>query len=212
MNHEALDGLRNEVTWRRLSGDPFDGPSSPRMARLRNLALDQVESDLVSFLDDDNYVEPDHFASLEAQLVGAAAYSWRRIEDRDGYPFDGSWYPWHPNSNRSAELHRWCLDAGVFDLGSDIVRDGPVDSADPRNVATVDMNEWLFRTSVLRSIGFAFDFSPDEIANQVGEDDKLLAGVLDAGLSITCTRRPTVRYRLGGVSNHAAARDRQSQP
>ena len=202
-NHPALAEVAARVEWMRIPGAPFVGDPSSRMSRLRQWALDAVEEESIAFLDDDNAIEPDHFARLGRCLDRDvdAVYSWRRLELPNGSSFDGTWYPWHPNPERARSLHAWCVRAGVLSLGSDVVRDGPVDDPSPENVATVDMNEWLFRTRVLKRIGFECSFSPDEVANQVGEDDKLLARLRAAGIRLRCSHAPTVVYRLGGVSN-----------
>jgi glycosyltransferase involved in cell wall biosynthesis len=206
--HPLLAALVDAVDWVSISSEPFVGNSSVRMARLRQRALNSVKEEFVAFLDDDNAITPDHFARLHACIeAGAdAAYSWRRLELPDGRPFDGSWYPWHPDPDRSATLHAWCVASGMIVPGSDVVRDGPIDNPHADNVATVDMNEWLFRTQALRRVGFECQFTPDEIANQVGEDDKLLARVRATGMRLGCSNSPTVLYRLGGVSNRLPPR------
>ncbi len=201
--HPVLAEVAGDVDWITIPSEPFVGDSSPRMARLRHWALRSVGEELVAFLDDDNAITTDHFACLFACLEAGvdAAYSWRRLENPDGTPFDGSRYPWHPDPLRAAQLHAWCVAAEVMEPGSDVVRDGPVDDPHADNVATVDMNEWLFRTQALRQLGFECRFTAYEVANQVGEDDKLLALIRTAGLELRSSEAPTVLYRLGGVSN-----------
>lgn len=192
------------VEWVPLGGTPHQGPSSARMASLRQAAIGLVAEPLVCFLDDDNAFEPGHLASLAGLIESAeldAAHSWRRLFHSDGTPFDGSYFPWHPDPRVAGELHAWCVSQGILEPGSDVVRDGPREDRDCRNVATVDMNEWLFRTEVLRAVGFGTSFTEAEAANQVGEDDKLLARLRAAGVRFGCSRQPTVRYQLGGVSN-----------
>ncbi|AUX34179.1 MULTISPECIES: glycosyltransferase [Sorangium] len=200
----ALDGLKDRVQWVPLETRAYEGHSSPRMAALRQLALGYVQETYVGFLDDDNTLAPEHIANLVRMIENqnlSAAHSWRELSHPDGTPFDGSFYPWHADPAVARDLHAWCVENGVMIPGSAVVRDGVREGDDPRNVATVDMNEWLFETEALRAIGFETAFTDLEVANQVGEDDKLLRRVRRAGLRFACSEMPTVRYRLGGVSN-----------
>jgi len=206
--HPALDPYRQAVEWVPLPAEPRIGHASPRMARRRQAALLRVEDEMICFLDDDNWYVPGHLASLCGLLLQRnlpAAHSWRRLVYRDGTPFEGDYFPWHPDPEIAAQLHAWCLAHGVLEAGSPVMKDGPRDSRDWRNVATVDMNEWLFRTAAIRAIGFEIEFSADELANQVGEDDKLLRRIEAAGWPIVSSDRATVIYQLGGVSNPASA-------
>jgi hypothetical protein len=207
--HPLLRDYRDAAEWVPLLRQPQIGHASPRMAKLRQAALQRIETEMVCFLDDDNYYAPSHLASLSTLLLRrdlSAVHSWRTLVYPDGTPFDGRSFPWHPDTGVARELQEWCVAHGVFEVDSPIVKDGLRDSGDWRNVATVDMNEWLFRTGALRALGFETDFTTDELANQVGEDDKLLRRIRAAGWKIASTDRATVIYQLGGVSNRAAAR------
>ena len=198
------------VVWQPLEGCEYAGHTSQKMAMLRQRALATTSEEFVCFLDDDNEHEPGHLMSLIRCIEGRnldAAFSWRHLVYPDGAAYDGTYYPWHPDPSRAKDLHRWCVEKGMITPGSSVCRDGPVDDDDERNVSTVDMNEWLFRTSSLRRIGFDFNFTTHELANQVGEDDKLFARVRREGLSIACTGLATVRYTLGGVSNPLPRKD-----
>lgn len=211
----ALNAWKDAVEWVDLAGEPCIGPSSPRMARLRQDALTTVREPYVCFLDDDNEYLPEHLASL-IELISAsgleAAHSWRVLLEPDGAPFDGLRYPWHHDPVIAKRLHAWCIQHGVIEPGSPVVRDMPIDDSNDSNVATVDMNEWLFRTDCIRRIGFETCFTPSEIADSVGEDDKLLARMLAASVRFGCSQRATVRYRLGGISNTAPSLERTVTP
>lgn len=200
--------LKDRVIWHELEGEAHQGASSPRMARLRGKSLEQVKEPLVCFLDDDNEFFPNHLASL-VHLIDAlgldAAHSWRLISNPDGTFFSGNYYPWHPDARTASRMYLWCVRHGVLTPGEAVMRDGRRGLGEPDCVATVDMNEWLFRTEILRGIGFDFSFSDEDVANCIGEDDKLFARVMETGLNFACTEMPTVHYRLGGVSNAPAS-------
>jgi hypothetical protein len=203
----ASHGLRpwsDRVAWMQIDHPPRDHRHTQRVARLRQPTLAAIAEPYVAYLDDDNEMLPGHLDSLHRLLHGSdldAAYSWRTLVYPDGSPYEGDFYPWHPNPARARELHRWCVAHGVIVPGDAVVYDGPRAGDEAENVATVDMNEWLFRTGSLRRLGFDRDFSDDDVANQIGEDDKLLQRALAAGMRIAPTRRPTIRYTLGGLSN-----------
>ncbi|QXH33889.1 glycosyltransferase [Pseudomonas muyukensis] len=202
--HPALEGWRERVVWQPLEGQPFQGASSQRMARLRAAALAQVEQPLVAFLDDDNALEPEHLQTLcqcleDPQLQ--AAHAWRQVLNPDGTPFPFTHYPWHDDPAVANRMYRWGLAHGVFSPGSPVMRDGVRGPEAPDNCATVDMNEWLFRTECLRNLGFDQRFSQREVDLRVGEDDKLFQRVREQGVKFACSERATVRYYLGGVSN-----------
>lgn len=188
-----------------LEGLPHQGPSSPRMAVLRNHSLSFVREKYVCFLDDDNEMEPGHLRSLIAVLEQeqvVAAYSWRTLLYADGSHFDGRSYPWHSNETEAYKRWKWCVEAGVMVQGKSIMYDGPVTVPDPMGLATVDMNEWLFLTDKLKQVGMNFDFSEKDRIDRVGEDDKLFARIRVLGLPIAGSGMATIRYYLGGVSNY----------
>jgi GT2 family glycosyltransferase len=205
MEDERLGFCRQRIEFIKLDGQPHHGSSSPRMATLRQFALPFVKERYVCFLDDDNEMEPEHLHSLlliiEQQDV-AAAYSWRTLLHTDGRYFDGRSYPWHSNEIEADKRWKWCVNAGVLVQGEPVMRDGPVTAADPMGLATVDMNEWLFKTAELKRVGMDFEFSEQDLLNRVGEDDKLFARIRLLGLPIAGSRRATIRYYLGGVSNY----------
>lgn len=194
----------HRVSWIHLDGRPGEGFASARMARLRQGILAQIHEPWVAYLDDDNLTEPGHYSGLIelAKRSGCAAvHSWRHLVEADGRPFDGMRYPWHPDPAIAMELWQWCRRHGVITPGSAVIRDGRISDPAPWNVSTVDMNEWLMSTDLLRSVGFDATFTAAEAAAQVGEDDKLLRRLEQAGITIACTRQPTIAYHLGGVSN-----------
>ena len=203
---ERLDFCKTRsVEFLPLEGLPHHGPSSPRMAVLRNHSLSFVREKYICFLDDDNEMEPGHLRSLihviEQQQV-AAAYSWRTLLYADGSYFDGRSYPWHSNETEAHKRWKWCVDAGVMIQGEPVMYDGPVTVPDPMGIATIDMNEWLFKTEELKRVGMNFHFSEKDETDRVGEDDKLFARIRVLGLPIAGSGMATIRYYLGGVSNY----------
>jgi hypothetical protein len=63
------------------------------------------------------------------------------------------------------------------------------------------MGAWLFEARLLRLLRFCRDRTREEVAGRLGEDDVVLEQMLRLGVPIACTRQPTLRYRLGGMSN-----------
>ncbi len=202
--HPFLAPWRDRVEWQSLPGKPFQGDSSARMARLRATAVAEVTQPLVGFLDDDNTLEPEHFQTL-CQLLSdpglEAAHAWRQVLNPDGSAFLFEHYPWHDDPVVAQKMHRWGVEQGVFTPGSPVMRDGVRGAECAESYATVDMNEWLFRTSCLQRLGFEDVFSQFEVDQRVGEDDKLFHRVRSQGVKFACSERATVRYYLGGVSN-----------
>ena len=203
-NDPHLTVWRDRVEWHTLEGVPFEGSSSPRVARLRDAAIRQVDEPLLCFLDDDNEFAPGHLASLYALLQQEeydAVHSWRTVLNMDGSPFPFSHYPWHNNAEIAGQMYAWCVDNGVIVPGDPVMRDGALDVDHDNSYATVDMNEWLFRTAPLCRVGFDSQFSTGDLRLRVGEDDKLYRRMLACGMRIASSKQPTVRYYLGGVSN-----------
>lgn len=202
---ERLDFCRPTTTFLPLEGIPHHGPSSPRMATLRQYSLSFVTEPYLCFLDDDNEMETDHLHTLLEiikQRKVFAAYSWRHLLHADGTAFNGRSYPWHSDTHEAHKRWQWCIAAGVMTAGESLMRDGPVSIDDPMRLATVDMNEWLFDAATLKKIGMNAQFSDTDIVNRVGEDDKLFARIRSLELPIAGSGLPTIRYYLGGVSNY----------
>ncbi len=199
-----LVGWADKVDWHKLDNEPFQGASSPRMASLRDAAIRRVSEPLVCFLDDDNEYAPDHIASLYGLIDRHgldAAHSWRKVMNADGSPFPFSHYPWHDDAAVGSEIYRWCVERGVIVPGDPVMRDGVRGQDEEDGYATVDMNEWLFRTEILCGIGFDSQFSREDLHMRTGEDDKLYRRLLAKNARFKSSERPTLLYYLGGVSN-----------
>ena len=177
-------------------------PTLQRITHLRRLALSFINADFVSFLDDDNFWEPQHLSSLMSAIFekcAAASHSWRTVQNVFGEAVPLHTFPWARTPIRRSRLFEEALSAGLMEDGSSLVRDSAL--RPDGTPGMVDMGCWLFSRSVVDSIAFQEAFSTDDIENIVGEDDKLLAELLAHGVPIACTRQATLRYTLGGMSN-----------
>lgn len=205
----AAAGLPRQLPVRRLTlgGSTGDDPVT-RVARLRNVALNWVDAPLIAFLDDDNTWEPDHLETLVdlMQSSGApAVHSWRRLVDIDGAPQVPNTFPWLRDPAAATARYALLRAAGVFSAGSDVVRDRaslPIGGIDH---GMVDLGEWLFKRRLFDLVRLDTTWSPEELRNTVGEDDKLLRRLRELLVPMACTGRPTLRYRLGGFTNADAA-------
>ena len=93
-------------------------------------------------------------------------------------------------------------EAGIYRRHTNIVADQVVPLHRERSM--VDTSEWLFSAALLRSIGFVADYSRGDWITCRTEDSKLLDRIVESGISVPSTRRPTLRYFLGGYSNNWA--------
>lgn len=177
----------------------FDGLS--RVARLRNLAVTNVESPFVAFLDDDNEWYPHHLAELVhcATRTGSrAVHSYRELYRADGSPFTDEATPWAPSEDGARSGWRTLVDEGIRAPYSHVMRD----SAYAGSASSVDTSEWLLSTTLAQDIGFVDDLqvgAEDYVA--VGEDDRFLQDLRARNVAVATTGLPTLRYYLGGFSN-----------
>ncbi|MEO3830326.1 glycosyltransferase family A protein [Actinomadura sp. B10D3] len=191
-----------EVLYSPRSASDHSGPG--RLARLRNLAVARATTDRIAFLDDDNEWEPEHIESLLslARATGSpAVHSERIVLHPDGSPWlDGTW-PWSRDPAESRRKYAFALACGVVTPGTPYMRD----RADPHRRTgawrDVDTNTWLFERDLLLAHPFLEEYTPQHETDFMGEDSVLLEELLDAGVAIACTKRPTLRYYLGGFSN-----------
>lgn len=192
------------LRWHFTTRRPGDRSGPPLLARLRNEAVRLAETPLVGFLDDDNLLAPHHLSSLMKclRMTGApAVHSQRRLVHQDGRPYLDQLSPWKRNvaeaEARYAELRRHC----VYVPRSNVIRDQvqPIDQ--PARIQMVDTSEWLFERSLLLRIPFTEDYDHEDWHNVTGEDNKLLASLVAAGVPIASSHLPTLRYALGGYSN-----------
>ncbi|WP_428963797.1 glycosyltransferase family 2 protein [Micromonospora fluostatini] len=188
----------------------------PRLSRLFNTGARLSTADWIAFLDDDNEFEPDHLSSLYAcaRGVGAeAVHSGRTIWCADGTPYTEEVWHTAPNRGEGERIFELMCARGVRIRGTNVL----LDRADPVLPATlrtstvmqpedpvllVDQSVWLIRRELLLRLPIPETFTEDDHAKNAAPDDKLLEVLLRDGVRLHTTGRPTVRYYLGGVSNH----------
>ncbi len=193
----TADGLRTIVQLYARTESDSDGPG--RVGRLRNVALGMVSDPYIAFLDDDNAWLPDHLESLWAtsrEQEGAIAYSWRRLLYADGSPYLKHEFPWARDPVLRRRIYKSLVTAGVFECGSNIVRDCP-----EAEFTWIDLGEWLLPTNLITEIGFADEFDEWDWFNITVEDRQLPEAFLARGVSLIPTQRATLLYYLGGYSN-----------
>jgi hypothetical protein len=199
------------VAWRFARRRPGDIPGPSVLGRLRNEAVRLAGTPLVAFLDDDNLLERHHFSSLlhcMRQTGCTAVHSQRRLLWPDGSPYLTQLSPWKRSvpaaRARYRELRRHC----VYVPWSDVVRDQVSPRTAPDRIQMVDTSEWLFTRERALATPFGERFSRDDWMNVVGEDNKLLAALVDGDVPVASSHLPTLHYVLGGFSNaHSAEKD-----
>ncbi|WBQ07610.1 glycosyltransferase family 2 protein [Kribbella sp. CA-293567] len=187
-----------------IARSPQEVSGPARLAKLRNVGAQLARADWICYLDDDNAWTPDHLHTLleTAQATGSpAVYSWQQVVHSNRAPYLEQRYPWARSDEEGRAMYRKLLARGVVTVGSNVYRDVADDQRAAGAVRMTDAGEWLLRTDLVRTLGFCEKYSDQELARLIGEDDKLLDSLIDAGVPIACSRRPTLIYRLGGFSN-----------
>jgi glycosyltransferase involved in cell wall biosynthesis len=188
-----------------VSGDVFSDASTLfRIASLRNLALSQVRTELVAFLDDDNQWSPKHLSSLYETMIeteSPAVHSWRILVDESNREAVVDSFPWLKDRTRAIQRLEILDKLGLMSKGTAIVRDRPEAIYNNIDYGMVDCGEWLFRRRIIERVQFKTDFSSTDEFDMIGEDDKLLLDLKERQVPIACTNMPTLFYTLGGMSN-----------
>lgn len=187
-----------EIVYASRGPSDVDGPD--RLARLRNLAVECAHNPLIAFLDDDNAWEPDHLGSLSATLARPGvdmAHTERQMLDDDGAPYVISEFPWSRNPAARQEIYRIYAELGIVTPGSNVFRDRL-----QMPYSCVDLGEWLLPRDFLTEHPFERTYSTEDWQEIVVEDAKLAEDIKTSGLAVESTRRPTLRYHLGGYSNN----------
>ncbi|MBN1468107.1 MAG: glycosyltransferase family 2 protein [Fusobacteriaceae bacterium] len=178
---------------KRMKGD-CSGPVL--LAKLRNYAVDMAETEWVSFLDDDNEFEVEHYQKLMEfadSKKAEAVHCFRKILYRNGKPFLEKYWPWDRDKNNAIERYKYFLSLGLIESGSNIFKDN--------QKIVVDTNVWLLKRSILLENRISSDFTTKDWEDNLAEDDKLLEGLRNNNIRIECSEEPTVLYYLGGYSN-----------
>ena len=201
---ESCSDLPRNFDFALLPREPLDRSGPARSAILRNACVRRLAVDWISFLDDDNEIEPDHLESLWrcAHATGCrAVHSWLHMFHSDGRPFLDEMDPWTRDPEAAREKFRRMVTLGVRSPGSNLFRD----RADPKGaenpVRTVDTSAWLLRRDLLLEAPVPEQYSDSDWETMTTEDDKLLAQLIERGEPTACSRRATLRYYLGGYSN-----------
>jgi hypothetical protein len=197
-------GAISSLRWayaRRKEGE-LGGPA--RVATLRTMGMSLAQSPWLAYLDDDNVLEPNHYATLLKCVMdhsAHAAHSWRTMWTRDGKPFPlQGRHPWCRATDVAEAMFKQYEAAGIYVYGSSIVRDQVIPYR--RDLSMVDTSEWIYRRSFLMELGFSSSYSRKDWELGRSEDNKLLDSIVEAGMAIPSTRLATLQYYLGGYSNN----------
>ncbi|MGH3690548.1 MAG: glycosyltransferase family 2 protein [Microbacterium sp.] len=172
------------------------------LARLRARAAADADAEFVSMLDDDNLFEDDHLTSLADAVavhdVGAA-HSWRSLWDDDDQPWlIGTEDPWVPDPRLSRISFERLAHEGVFETGTNVVRDRARYDV---GMGRVDTNEWFLTRELFLEYSRPTPPSPAERRLGLTEDALMTLRMVRAGVPIVTSGRATVRYFMGGYSN-----------
>lgn len=201
---ESTGNLPKNLVWHWVARKPCERSGPAREAKLRNYGVQVATARWVCFLDDDNEFEPNHIRSLVActeQSRCRAVHSHMQIFWRDGTPYLESRMPWKRDPEESKRIYAKLRARGVFQPGSNIMRDraDPWDHPDP--VRTVDTGEWLLERTLLLEYPFCEYYSDADLADMTTADDKLLRTLVKHKVRIACSELATLKYYLGGYSN-----------
>jgi glycosyltransferase involved in cell wall biosynthesis len=179
-----------------------------RLGALRNMGIAAASGDWIAQLDDDNEFETDHLSSLLECLAAnpgiEIAHSWRRLHSPDGSPYEilGE-NPWHPDPELKASSYARLVELGVFEPGSAVVRDAL--RAGGREFNGVDTSELLVSRAMHQRFPFPTEYSRWWRKLEWTEDYAWCVLLDRAKVPIVCSRKPTLRYFMGGYSNAAPA-------
>ncbi|PWK80684.1 GT2 family glycosyltransferase [Lentzea atacamensis] len=199
--------------WPRMVPRADDETTGPRrVATLRDIGASLVKTRWMAYLDDDDEWLPNHLHTLleTAERTSAqAVHSWQQTLNRDGTPFLGRYFPWKRGIEAARAEYDRLLGLGMLQEGSNVFRHRVDREEGLGHVRYVDGGEWLLDAEMARRIGFACDFTDEDRANMIAEDDKFVTSLVDNDIPIACTEQATFIYRLGGFSNQF---DSQGEP
>lgn len=200
----SAGNLPENFRWLYLPRQNGEQSGPARVAKLRNYAVRETSTRWVSFLDDDNEFEPHHLSSLVACAAAgrvAAVHSYRKLLWADGTPYLEQRMPWRRDAEEGRRLYRELAARGVFQPGSNVVRDraDPLGHTNP--VRMIDTGEWLLERQLLCSHSFPTEYGLSDWANVTTEDDKLVEALVKSRVPIGRSGLATLKYYLGGYSN-----------
>ena len=202
---ETSTGIEENFEWHLISREKTDKSGPAHVAKLRNYAVHAAATEWISFLDDDNEFESNHISSLVScakQKECKAVHSQMKIFWPDGTLYLDQRMPWCRDIEESKRYYVELCDKGVFQPGSNIVRDRADPLGYPDPARTVDAGEWLLARTLLLEYPFCTEYNNIDWKNVTTEDDKLLQTLIENRIPITSTEQPTLRYYLGGYSNN----------
>jgi glycosyltransferase involved in cell wall biosynthesis len=216
--HEhQIRGMADNIYIQHVSTDQHQASFQPvyipsRLAFLRNLGVDSVASDLIAYLDDDNYYETDHIGSLVKLLMDdqsiACAHSWRQLRHASGAPYTAPIYPWTPQPRLavsrqalSRHIYSELVAGGVCREGDHVWRDTLTDSRGEK-VYTVDTNELLYHRSLHDSVPNIVHYEWRQMVGDFSDDYAWIRRCDESGFEFSCSMRASVAYTVGGISNH----------
>lgn len=177
-----------------------------RVASHQNHAAREASGEYLVNLDDDNTFAPNHLSSLHAKISEGyeAAYSWRYMYNANGAPYLVDRYPWLIGNDvlRERLLFKIQCEAGTFQPGSNLVRDGLYLDYMGYPYCTVDASEWMYRRKLFTSglLKFIDSYSYEDILFGHSSDYMLNKRIKELGLKVACTQLPTLNYYLSGNS------------
>jgi len=207
-------GADRKIVWRLIEREPHEASGPSRLARLRNLACLLTDSDWIAFLDDDNEFEPNHIRSLltcAAESSSPAVHSYRKLFHFDGTPFLEEFWPWCRGRNEARRRYWDYVSRGILRPGSNVVREKNAPKGSEEEPTHIDMNVWLLRRELLLRCAMPEKFTEEDWLANLTEDDKLLEALMEAGVPLSVTGIPSVRYYLGGYSNDFERRHEHSE-
>ena len=184
------------VFWKYFPRNVDDKSGPNRLAFLRNSAIQEIQSDYFSFLDDDNEFLSEHLEKLLYFAISEhcdAVHSYRQILYCDGKPYLETKSPWGRTEAQRLEKYKELVNNGVAVPGSNIWRD--------KAGVTIDTNVWLLKTELMKKLHIPTDYTFSDWNNIVPEDAKMMKMLLDEGIRICTNGLATVKYYLGGYSN-----------
>lgn len=183
----------------------LSGPA--RCAKLRNIGVKLSQTKWIAFLDDDNEWIEDHLQSLYDCAQSAnfrAVHSYRYLLNSNGSPYLDQKLPWCRDELEAQEIYKEFVSKGVLKPECCVMKDR-IDLIDDDNaVRVVDTSEWLLSKELLVQIPFQEIYTKSDRDELISEDDKLVRDLIKICEPIGCTQKPTLKYYLGGYSNHMA--------
>lgn len=175
-----------------------------RIATLRDIGASLSKTRWMAYLDDDDEWLPNHLHTLletAARTSAQAVHSWQQTLNPDGTPFLEEYFPWKRGVDAGRAEYDRLLGLGMLEKGSNIIRHRVDREEGPEHVRYVDGGEWLLDSEMTRRLGFVCDFTDEDRADMIAEDDKFVTKLVENDIPIACTERATFIYRLGGFSN-----------